>query len=411
MIPITFSSCGNKSIYKLGPYEIKEDEYTYLIGMYKRRLLASLGYEKMSMDTKLTQDGLTVGQYIEAVYRPEFDMSVYTLLYSQSLFDDYGLSLTDTQKSNIETLIEKTVNYYGGYSEQAFKRLVKNYGYTIDTMRSVYTMQAKESAVLAHLYGEDYSKLTDDAKEEYYKDAYLHFQVIVINNVYKAVTDSDGKTSYINLSESEKATKDQLIEELTSLLIKEDKEASYPIITHELKMTVDELFADLGKTYDLLFEKYSDDTLYPQGYYMLAPISANQIVTSNALSAAYLLKEGDCAIVTAKRYFEKDGTIEIGGKTETIKAGDYFEYGEAFVKKLPLDDGAYSKEENKDFFSEGEFNSMAAKNAFYNLLHEYEEGSIYELLQSSDINSFTLSSAIANNLDYNLIYASQTTDK
>ena len=54
---------------------------------------------------------------------------------------------------------------------------------------------------------------------------------------------------------------------------------------------------------------------------------------------------------------------------------------------------------------------MAAKNAFYNLLHEYEEGSIYELLQSSDINSFTLSSAIANNLDYNLIYASQTTDK
>ena len=166
--------------------------------------------------------------------------------------------------------------------------------------------------MLAHLYGEDYSKLTDDAKEEYYKDAYLHFQVIVINNVYKSVTDSDGKTSYINLSESEKATKDQLIEELTSLLIKEDKEASYPIITHELKMTVDELFADLGKTYDLLFEKYSDDTLYPQGYYMLAPISANQIVTSNALSAAYLLKEGDCAIVTAKRYFEKDGTIEIG---------------------------------------------------------------------------------------------------
>ena len=408
MIPITFISCGKEKIYTLGPYEITEDEYTYLIGMYKRRLLANLGYENMSMSTEITDDGLTLGQYLDAIYRKEFDMSIYTLLYAQSLFDDYGLTLTDEQKNRIETVIDKTVNYYGGYSEQAFKRIVKQYGYTIDTMRSVYTMQAKESAVLSHLYGDDYSKLTAEAKEDYYKNAYLHFQVIVINNVYKSVTDSEGKTSYINLSESEKATKDQLISELTSLLIKGDKEANYPIITNELGMTVDELFADLGKTYNLLFEKYSDDTLYPQGYYMVAPTSANQITTSNALSAAFLLKEGDCAVVTAKRYFEKDGTIEISGKTETIKAGDYFEYGEAFVRKLPLDDGAYSKEENKDFFKEDEFNAMAMKNAFYNLLRNYEKECFYELRESSLKDSYSIMSAIPNDLDYNFLYANKS---
>lgn len=413
MIPITFTSCGKKSIYKLGPYEIKEDEYTYLIGMYKRRLLATLGYEDKSMDAKITED-LTLGQYLEAVYRQEFDMGVYTLLYAQALFDDYGLSLTDEQKNNVETIIEKTVNYYGGYSEQAFKRLVKNFGYSIDTMRRVYTMQAKESAVLAYLYGEDYSKVTDDEKENYYKSSYLHFQVIVINNLYKQAADG----SYINLSDSEKETRNQLIEELKVLLcwkdekeLEEAKKASYPIITTELKMTVEELFEDLGKTYDLLFEKYSDDTLYPQGYYMLAPTSATQITNSNTLSAAYFLEEGDFAIVTAKRYFEKGGTIEISGKTETINAGDYFEYGNAFVRKLSLDSGAYSREENKDFFDEDQFNSMAAKNAFYTLLQNYEKECIYALLESPDIDSFSISSAIANNLDYNLIYASQTTDK
>ena len=176
-------------------------------------------------------------------------------------------------------------------------------------------------------------------------------------------------------------------------------------------MKGDELFADLGKTYNLLFEKYSDDTLYPQGYYMIAPTSANQIITSNALSAAFLLKEGDCAVVTAKRYFEKGGTIEISGKTETINAGDYFEYGEAFVRKLPLDDGAYSKEENKDFFNEDEFNAMAMKNAFYTLLQNYEKECFYELRESSLKDSYSITSAIANDLDYNFLYASKTTDK
>ncbi|MGM9645463.1 MAG: hypothetical protein ACI3XS_02065 [Eubacteriales bacterium] len=411
MLPVTFISCGKNSVYTLGPYEIKEDEYTYLIGMYKRRLLATLGYEEMSMSTQITDDGLTIGQYLDSVYRKEFDISIYTLLLSQSLFDEYGLTLTDKQKDDIEKLIDKTVNYYGGYSEQTFKRIVKQYGYTVDTMRSVYTMQAKENAVVAHLYGDDYSKLTAEAKENYYESAYLHFQVIVINNVYKAVTDSDGKTSYINLSESEKATKNQIISELNSLLVKEDREAKYPVITSALKMTVDELFEDPGKTYDLLFEKYSDDTLYPGGYYMIAPTSVNQIVTSNALSAAFLLKEGDCAVVTAKRYFEKDGTIEISGETETINAGDYFEYGEAFVRKLPLDEGAYSREENKDFFNEDDFNYMAMKNDFYTVLENYQKECFYELRESSLKDSYSIASAIANDLDYNFIYASKTTDE
>lgn len=409
-IPASLISCGNEKLYYLGPYEIKADEYTYLIGMYKKRLLVNLGLEGTGMSAEISS-GITLGDYLDSMYREEFEMSVYTLLYSQSLFDDYNLSLTDEQLKTIDTVIENTKNYFGGYSDQAFKRILKNFGFTMDTMRSVYTMQAKQMAVIDHLYGSDYSKLTDDALKTFYKDTYLRFQAIVINNTYEAVKDSDGKTSYVYLTDRQKEFANKLIDEMQSLLVDKDESKDYPTICAGLEMTKEELFADLGAVYDKLYEKYSYDKVYPNGYYMVAPVSLSQMISSEMLLAAFKTKVGDVADpITAKITFEKSGTININGKDETIKAGDYFEYGKAFIRRLELDDEGYKREESKIFFDDSDFIEQAGKSAFYDLLKNYEEKECkYTMMRSSAADSYKISEAIANELDYRFLYGTETT--
>ena len=51
---------------------------------------------------------------------------------------------------------------------------------------------------------------------------------------------------------------------------------------------------------------------------------------------------------------------------------------------------------------------MAMKNAFYNLLQNYEKECFYELRESSLKDSYSIMSAIPNDLDYNFLYANKS---
>ena len=67
LVPM-LSACGkDKNIYELGEYAITEKEYNYLMGMFKKRALASLGGSLTddSFETEIG-DGHTFGEYFEA---------------------------------------------------------------------------------------------------------------------------------------------------------------------------------------------------------------------------------------------------------------------------------------------------------------------------------------------------------
>lgn len=388
-----FTSCGNDTVYSLGPYEIKEDHYRYLASIYNRKLFVANGIDGASWDSVLPTSQMTVAQTVDSYYTEEFLTSIFTLLYSQLLFDVYSLEMpkemTDTINENVETVIA----YYGGLSEQVFDQNAKVYGFTAKTLREVYTMQMKQTLVVQHLFGEKGSKIEKERLDEIFKKNYFCFQTIVINNKYKFVTETDKNGKEVEVMEAltdyEVQERNDIIDDLYNLFIEPSENYVYKVI-------------DPTMTYDEIYARYSDDTAYPQGCYTTYPTAGAQ----NAITAAALLRENDIARVIAKRYFQSGGSFELGGEKVTIGAGDYFEYGYVFVKRLPIAERAYERDEYKTFF-EG-FMDTAVATLFAEHLAEFEKnGTSYTLKDMGIAADMPLSSVAPNNMDYNLIYAEQ----
>lgn len=394
------TACGEENVYELGPYSITEEEYAYLLCSYKRTILDELGLDESYLGYPVdSTSGTTYGEYIEKAYREEFEQSVYTLLFSLALFDEYGLELSDSQKKNIERSASSVIFYYGDGSVGTFNELAKAYGFTNDTIYDIYEKQAKESMVVSHVFGDNYSNVTDENKEDYYQENYLHFQVLVVNTLYQK--NSDG--SFSNLTEGQRKTMQDLENEIIELLIRNNLDYDYKVLPAVLKkddmstVTYEELWAN---------PQINDDSLYPGGYYMQKPSPA-QMMTVNTLSQAMLTKEGDVSPTKAKRYFDGNGSITTENGTETINKGDYFEYGTAFIKRLPIDDGAWKKEENKDFF-EASFTTECAQNLLFQTLQKYEESCPYTLVVENDIKAeYTFVNIPANYLDYDFLHGTE----
>ena len=396
---VCFSSCkSNEDVYKLGSYTIKEDEYNYLLGVYRRDIGKSLGYDNTDWNNT-NSSGMTIGQYVDSVYASQFQSHVLMLLYSQAIFDDEGLSLTKDEERIIETNVLSVIAHFGNYNEKKFDEVAEPYGFSADTLRSVYTMQVKQQKVMIHLFGEKGEKILPETVEQYYKDEYLKFQTLIINHTYKIVENSDGKSEMVQLNELEKQERLDLINDLTNLFMDKKSDYTYKVLTAE----------EQKMTYEQLWERYSDDMAYPGGCYMQRP-TLNQMTASNTLAAAATLKTNEIGKVVANRYFQKSVESSSGGTS--INAGDYIEYGYVFVKKLELDDKAYDREENKDFFG-ANFQSSIINSLFAKQVANYvETEAFYELYQNTAlVNSLTISRATPNYLDYELMNSSSSEKK
>jgi hypothetical protein len=387
----SFASCGKEDeVYKLGPYVIREDEYRYLMGVYRRNIGISLGYDNVDWGST-NASGMTIGTYVDSMYTSQFTSSLYMLLYSQAIFDNEGLSLTQEDENRIKTNVFTVIAYIANYSEEEFNKIAKEYGFTADTLRSVYAMQLKQQKVQEHLFGANGEKLTDSQINEYYNDKYIRFQTFVVNNTYKAVTNEDGKTEYVVLNEVEKQEKQDLIDDLTNLFAKEEekkKDYVYKIIDPTL-------------SYEELWKKYSDDQFYPNGCYMSEP-NVGQMNASPALTAANLLKENEVARVKAKQYFQQNIP------DANINAGDWIEYGYVFVKKLALEEKGYANEANKDFFGE-DFKETLVNTLFAKQIADYVENSAFYTLEQNTkiISSYKISEIKPNYLDFDVLRALQ----
>lgn len=392
---VSFSSCkSNEDVYKLGSYTIKEDEYNYLLGVFRRDIGKTLGYDGKDWSTTNTS-GMTIGQYVDSVYSTQFQSQVFMLLYSQAIFDDQKLSLTKDEEKIIESNVLSVIAHFGNYNEKKFDEVAKPYGFSADTLRSVYTMQVKQQKVMIHLFGEKGEKIDEETVEKYYQEQYLHFQTFVINNTYKIVENSEGEKELVGLNEYEKQEKTDLIDDLTNLFVDKKTDYTYKVLTAE----------EQKMSYEQLWERYSDDVVYPGGCYMTKP-SMSQMSASNTLAAAYALKTNEVGKVTAHQYFQESVDL---GSSGSINAGDYIEYGYVFVKKLELDAGAYNREENKDFFGDS-FQSTMINSLFADQVANYvETQAFYELYENTAlVESLTISGSTPNYLDYELMNSSSS---
>ena len=395
VIPFVSSCKKNKIFYELGDYSITKKEYIYLSGMFKKKVMVSLDPDLTDADLSYEmENGVTINDYIEATYREGFEQSVLSLLYAQSMFDTLGLSLTDTEKSNIRATASAIAAYYGNYDMDAFNKIAEEYGFDYDTLLSVYEKQYKENKVRQYLLGENNEKITEKQKNDYYEENYLRYQTIVINTMYKIHTDSFGESTVLPLNEDEKAEKELLVTELKELLINKNMDYDYILLKDKLSWT-----------YEELWEEYDDDSRtdghYKNGCYQTSKPTLSQLQSNNVLSAAYVSREGEIKNVVAHRYFGGDTPLKTEDG-ETIHPGDYFEYGTVFVKRLPLDDKAYENEENKLFFSS--FMPGLSNYVYYQALMEHEKSLPYSTMVSEKVSDYLFKDVKANELDYYYIY-------
>ncbi len=387
---LCFSSCGNDTVFSLGKYEIKEDHYKYLASIHNRRQYASYQLDISTPWDATFSGGLTVSQAIEATQN-DFVNDIYMLLLSQLLFDIYELEMPKEMSDTIDSNVTTITNYYGAYSEQKFNQKSRAYGFTAKTLREVYTMQMKQTLVINHLFGENGEKIDPVRLEEIYEKNYMCFQTIVINNVYKLVKETNEKgeeqTVMEPLTELEIKERNDIIDDLTNLFIESEDGYQYKVI-------------DPSKSYEELYALYSDDKAYPQGCYSPFPKNA---AGQNAITAAALLKENDVAKVKANRFFMQGGSFKIGSETIKINAGDYFTYGNVFVKRLPLGEKPYNDELYKIFFEN--FIPSAISILYSEHLANFQKNEAgYQIKDHGVASEIPLSSINPNNLDYNFIY-------
>lgn len=397
-----FTSCAVGNIYEYGTYSVNEEEYAYLMSFYKRQILDNLDIDEEALGYPTSEtDNTPLGETLEKMYREQFEQSIFSLIYSQALFDEFGLTLTEEEQRSVRAVASAVLySYVPNGSVSTFNKLVADYGFSYDALCSVYEKQAKESAVVAHLLGENYSKITDKQKDSYYKDNYVHFQVIVVNTLYRKDGDS-----FQNLTEEERKTKLELEKELKQFLC-ESNPLSYDYKLLPKLLKVD----DMSKvTYEDIWKNsyINDDQAYENGMYMTKP-GLYQMATVNTLSQVMLTPEGEVSTLPAKQYFEGEGSITLGDSDEVVNKGDYFEYGTAFIKRLPLDNEAWKDKANEQFFIDSGFVAGAARNVLFNTISDYEKTSARTLIVNTELKGeFSLAIVPANRLDYDYFHPSE----
>ena len=319
------SSCGGDStpaVMTLDGKTVTAAMYHYWASEAKGSYISSYDDVKNTDEYWASEitDGKSAAEYFDEMTLD----SIKTNLCAMKLFDDYGLSLSSSEKSKISDYLSDLVKEYADGSRSTMNTFLGEYGVNLKILETIYRDEAKLSKVYDCLYGDGGTEApTNDELEQYYNDFYVHFQLIYINNAYQYVKDSDGnmvtdddgyyKTEDMNASD--KAKKDAAIAEVKGAL-------------------------DAGGDFDSLYEEYSEFKDYTNGFYYSASQQYSDLLYYKLISSVTAVGEGEIA------------TLE----TDT---------GTYIMKRLPLDAGAWSKSENSDFFPESGDNTYRSSVANY----------------------------------------------
>ncbi len=288
-----------------GENEITTNMYRYWLSSYKGRFLYT--YTDMT-DTdafwdSILYEGVTAEEYLNGVVLENTKRS----LLCMELFDRYNLTMPESMLAEIDTYIDDLVNEYSDGNRREFNALLAEYGINIDMLREIYIAEDQAMVLYDYLYGEGGPRaLSEEDLDAYYRENYVRIRHIYVNNAYTQVTNEAG---YLQYDSSGNA--------LTRALTEEELAEKQAIID-----AIDEALAN-GEDFAAVYEKYSEDKYYVNGYYL----TEDTPFISEVVDAAFALAV--------------DGWISVTS-----------DYGTHYIKRLPLEDNAYNESTNSDFFSE-----------------------------------------------------------
>ena len=247
----------------------------------------------------------TAAEYLDSVTLD----SVKSTLVNSMLFDKYRLSFTKDEEASIDAYISDLIYERAEGSKNMMNALLGEYGINTKILKNIYLEEEKIAKVYNHLFGEGGEKaLKDEDIEKFYQDNYVHVQMIYIENISTYKTDEDGKriTDENGYYVVEKLKGDA----------KDKKDAS-------VKAAQDKIAA--GEDFSAVYEEYSELKDYKNGHYYSATANYGDVFYYLLVAKVTELKVGEVA------------TLES-------------EMGTCIVKKLELDEGAWSEKDNEAFF-------------------------------------------------------------
>ena len=281
-----------KAVMEYGGVKVDREMYSYWLSYFKKELMAEYKING-SRDTEdfwnsEFKDGVSYGEYFGQMA----DERIKAKIVAANMYDSFGQDLPDYAVEDINTYLVELIDFVGDGSKKTFEDIAAEYGTDYEAIKRVAVCDYKAELLFNLTYGADGSYITDEEKDEYYRENFSRVKVIFIN------------TKDENLGQTELDEKNKMIEQL-DLIFKGE-------VTSE--------------RFDSLMSVYSDDnasSYYKNGFYLSA-------------HSDYPVRE-----VTATALSMEAGELK---KIES-------DYGVHYILKLELDEKAYENDDNSDWFN------------------------------------------------------------
>ncbi len=323
MLTLSFVGCSSLGtpVMELGGTEITANMIEFWLSRYKAQfehyygeaVRKQYGLDKVDQFWPLVADPAT-GETYDDVMSGFIYENAQTYLCSLYLFDQFGLSLPASTVEEVDAYIADLCENYASGSKSEFNALLSNYGVSMKILRELYLIDEKVDYLQEYLFGTGGTLgVTKIDKENYYQQNYVRMRQICffINECPEydekgnPVLDKDGYTKYRDMTAAEtQEARARAADALKSINSGAD-------------------FLDVSKEYD---ENPTDD-IYAGGIYMSKDSAMG---TDAALEKIY--NELQAMEVGQIKLIETENNLHI-------------------VEKLELDEGAYDKTANTDFFT------------------------------------------------------------
>lgn len=305
---LLLNGCASReTAMSYGKTQISENVFRYWLSYYKNTFLNT--YKDLTNTVESFQMVLENGQTAEEYLYAQTIENVKMTLICMELFRENELRLPETLEKQIDDYVDDILKEYASGSKKTLNAALATYGINIDMLRQIYRDQEKSGVLFDYMYGNNgTTPVTEDEYDAYYEENYCHIRHIYVNNQYYYVTDENGNSVFDEKGSVKTADMDTEMREQKQVVID----------------AIDAALAN-GTDFETVYEKYSEDKYYKNGYYLTYDID----FIDEVVDAAFSLSIGEWQKVES-------------------------EYGVHYIKRLPLDDHAYTDEENADFFPDYE---------------------------------------------------------
>ncbi len=363
------AGCANhgKTLIKVGGEKISVNVYK----LYLSRMRGSLAEGGHNVESdKFWNSYITMDQTVAEFYTEQVLEGLKQIAAALYLYDELDLKLSKDVEDDIDEWIDTLIEEVGNGSKSRLNSILAPYGANVTVLKDAALIEAKVAQLKEHLYGENGELISSQAKEEFYQMTYVRgYQMMISKTYYKHKKDGDGRSVYFQkdgksiaydkvngFATEETDTNGDTVYRLKKedgsfdeiAYDKENGQLVYILDDNGEYISVEYSSAELKERYETLeaiaedckdnpgryleyAKKWSDNSEFdakyaPNGIYFSSEAYVTDVMFGSMSSALQELEEGELVILDS-------------------------EYGYYLLMRVPLDEGAWQKEENSYWFT------------------------------------------------------------